>query len=168
VFSSGFSEALFSPGRTNIDHSAETFGGYELDDSDAEDDDDTQLTPIEEHAQTSRHPLTDPSTPVAELEEPDPDTAGLPMTPRAALSHPGSPRAVRAPTLALASFVAPPAPGPAKMRVVVRDASYWTYRAMLHYVRPSIPVGIWLTPRRCTPTTLCSRRLRPALCMRDQ
>jgi hypothetical protein len=136
VFSSGFAEALFQAGRPGAQFNAEPFAGYDFDDSDAEDDDDALLTPTDEHAETSEHPLADPSSPVAEAEEPDPDTEGPPITPKAVLSAPGSPRGA-APLPSLFGLAPPPAPGPPKMRVVVRDASYWTYRAMLHYVIPA-------------------------------
>jgi hypothetical protein len=111
----------------------------DIGDSDIEDDeeaveDDAEHPPAETQAQgmqarTDATPLT-----VRTLsEEPDPDTEGPPRkNPR--LSLPSSPQVKPGLSLSQSMSTLAPAPGPNKIQVVVRDSSYWTYRAMLNYV----------------------------------
>jgi hypothetical protein len=147
VFNSGFSETLpvFSDSRNDSVYD-DSIGG-DLGDSDAEDEeeiasteDDIDLDFDDAHstfvlATPVRATSTNPSSPNfardhPELEpESDADGEGQ-RNVRQKLSHPGSPRGRPERDPPMANIV----PGPTKMKVVVRDASYWTYRAVLYYV----------------------------------
>ena len=55
---------------------------------------------------------------------------------RQKLAHPSSPRASGAQIIPRGSVLEKEVPGPPKLRVVVKDVAYSTYRAVLYYVFP--------------------------------
>lgn len=152
MFSSGFreSETLSIGATAASEPSAAESMSSNLDDSDAEDEDDSMST-IEDDNELDfddSHPglasagaaasLTTGSTPPREneeTEEPGSDAEGC-RNVRPKLSHPSSPR-TRTPMVAHERdrSTTSSARGPHKMQVVIKDASYWTYRAVLYYVR---------------------------------
>lgn len=109
-------------------------------DSDVEDDEESLDEDSEDHSEElhveSILPRAEVSHPLSKdtSEEPDPDTEGPPQH-RPRLSLPSSPSSAAKRGLSLSqALVVPPANGPSKTKVIVRDSSYWTYRAMLNYV----------------------------------
>lgn len=154
MFNSGFAETLPIGLPTGIEQESDGAMAYAVEDSDAEDQDDSSSTLEDDNDLDFDEPQTglviveedDPVTPVvqrapldrnaAEHGELDPDTEGA-RNVRSKLSHPSSPRS-RTPRLAQErdKLTLPSIPGPRKMQVVVRDASYTTYLAVLYYVSP--------------------------------
>jgi hypothetical protein len=137
VFASGFSETVPAGGAGGADYDNPLAGllSSHIDDSDAEDDegpDPGDQTDYDDEPQSALEP-----PPVTLANEPEEDTEeGRNVRPK--LDHPSSPRTVECPpTIRLSaeepSTKASPVPGPNKMTVVVRDASYWTYRAVLYW-----------------------------------
>jgi hypothetical protein len=140
VFNSGFMEG--SQGDISMPFSSHDMTlASDVGDSDVEDDEEIVDGDYEDHSEDVHvegvPARAEPSHPLSEdaSEEPDPDTEGPPRhRPRLSLSSGSSPAAKRGLSLGQVIAVPPLTTGPLKMKVVVRDSSYWTYRAMLNYV----------------------------------
>jgi hypothetical protein len=171
VFNSGFMEASQADSNLSYAHHDSTLT-HTVGDSDVDDDEELAEGDVEDnHLEVQVEGVTtrtDADLSAAEhaSEEPDPDTEGPPRN-RPRLSLPSSPllSANRGRGLSLGQSMVLPAPpmGPSKMKVIVRDSSYWTYRAMLNYVRILRTYAgriIDLLVGRCTRTVLSLRPCR--------
>jgi len=193
VFGSGFAEASADDGviQSQVDAddldavSDYMYPSRQYDDSDDEDDDlptDILDEPCldgvietEDTSDSSSPTRVAPSTaePVADPEDTG-HTSPQGVVPeedrnvKQKISHPSSPRSADVALKAEQPFVIPSekaiVPGPKKMRVVIRDVAYATYKAVLYYVSlsqnsVSIPEGSYpvypdIYRRHCLRTTL--------------
>ncbi|KAG1745859.1 uncharacterized protein EDB91DRAFT_1236190 [Suillus paluster] len=188
MFSSGFSEASSDQGQHDIDDdgaSDDTYLGRQFDDSDDEDDefmtqivdepsfDGTSEMQIEEDAGSSVPVAgTNNTESNAHSVEEDGQMSSGPEDGQACnvqpkLSHPSSPRSLDVPLVKnehdWTKLTAPPeakeVPGPKKMRVVIRDVAYATYRAVLYYIYTDVIV---FAPISSSAPTIASTAQAPS------
>jgi hypothetical protein len=158
VFNGGFAEASVDPFTMQEDapmsETASDVGdlGPRAEDSDEEDESQSEIGSVHDdgelanmndsHLQLPRPVSTDATH--AAMDQSDASGGqqdGEGRNVRAKLSHPSTPRSSHLPSPSMWEVRGdnpPSALSPQKMRVVVKDVAYSTYRAVLYYVRPSL------------------------------